>query len=295
MGSGWENGNIVFNVTIISVPGGPPALLVYAGAPAAGNLIISLSATAGSDAFGNNFPAGFRVGEVGQAAIVLGFAGTAGVIFFPGVVANVLGDANIGLNHQGAGNAAQSFLTISSATDNLQLDRVASNWFESSHDGTARSQISEAYIDPGGSAHFYRHLSYAGCVIDAGSITAVDPTTGTSSAAPAAAETWHAVAFANLWANFAGHQAVRYRKSPENRVWLDGDAAPGTWINGTIVFTLPVGYRPLALHSIIKQTEGNGAGTFSFDIDTDGTVKVNDIVGAVPPITDFTGISFPLD
>jgi hypothetical protein len=276
----------------IVVDGQHEAILFY---DAGNHLLASLAPAAGNDGNGNSFPLGLKLGESGSAGVVVGLTGTTGLLYFPGVVANVSGDANLQLNHQGAGNAAQSFLTISSATDNTQLDRVALNLFASSHDGTAKAQISEAYVDSTGGAHFYRHLSYSGCVIDAGSITAVDPTTGTAPGTPAVAETWHALAYSNAWANFAGHQAGRYRKTGTGRCELDGDIAPGTFVNGTTITSVPAAYAPLALRSYIRQTEGNAAGTYSIDVNSTGVIAVNDIVGAAPPIVDLSMISWPLN
>jgi hypothetical protein len=275
----------------IVVDGQHNAILFY---NAGNQLVLALAPTAGSDGAGNNFPIGLKVGMAGQAGVVLGYTGTTGLLYFPGVVANVSGDANLQLNHQGAGNAAQSFLTASSATDNVQLDRVALNLFASSHDGTAKAQIAEAYVDSLGAAHFYRHLSYSGCVIDAGSITAVDPTTGTAPGTPAVAESWHALAYSNAWTNFAGHQAGRYRKTATGRCELDGDIAPGTFVNATTVTSVPAAYAPVALRSYIRQTEGNAGGTYSIDVASTGVISVNDIVGAAPPIVDLSMISWPL-
>lgn len=298
---GWSNDQLT-SLTLpqgatsgarIVLDGTRDVILVY---NSLSQLFASLAAGAGSDGLGNNFPQGFKVGVSGSAGVVIqpGSDGRTGIIFFPGIVPNVSNDAHLQLNQQGVGTAQHSFLTIASAVDTTQNDAVFINWHASPRDGTTFAKLTFAYQDPASVVHDYAVMDLSGLAVT-GSITAVQPGTGTSRVNVAAAETWHAVAYANGWADFAGHQAVRYRKSPENRVWLDGDAAPGTWANGTVIFTLPVGYRPTALHSIIKQTEGNAGGTFSYDIGTDGTVKINDIVGAVPPIADFTGISFPLD
>lgn len=55
MGSGWENPGPAKRVIITGTNG---ELLVYNGPPAAGNLIIAISGTAGSDSFGNAYNAG---------------------------------------------------------------------------------------------------------------------------------------------------------------------------------------------------------------------------------------------
>lgn len=61
--SGWiikKDGSVEFNIgvfrgTIIISPTGSPAVLIYSGPPALGNLIIALSGFDGTDSFGNKF------------------------------------------------------------------------------------------------------------------------------------------------------------------------------------------------------------------------------------------------
>lgn len=64
--SGWtinKDGSVEFNNgtfrgTVIVGPTGAPAVLIYDGAPAAGNLILAMSGFDGTDSFGNKFWAG---------------------------------------------------------------------------------------------------------------------------------------------------------------------------------------------------------------------------------------------
>lgn len=258
----------------IVIDGAHDAILFY---DSGGHLLASLAPAAGNDGLGNSFPLGLHVGKSGSAGVVAGLSGSTGLIYFPGVVANVQNDASLQLNHQGAGNAAQSFLTIGSAQDNVQLDSVASNWVASSHDGTAKAQISEAYIDSTGAAHFYRHLSYSGCVIDVGLITGVDPATGTAPGTPAAAETWHAMTLGNGWANRGGvFVTAQYRRTALKELEIVGEISGGTITSGTVVATLPAAYRPAHTFDIPVVVAATGTQTNSptLEVASDGTIKV---------------------
>lgn len=77
--------------------------------------------------------------------------------------------------------------------------------------------------------------------IDANDIRAGQP--GTASTV----ETWHAATLLNTWANFGGAFVTtkyRYIASPPKSVEIIGTITNGTNANGTVLFTLPTGYRP---------------------------------------------------
>lgn len=66
---GYSNPSLVVANKVI-VFGPNQGVFVYNGTPAAGNLEISIAATAGTDNFGNSYPSGLSVGESGDAAQV---------------------------------------------------------------------------------------------------------------------------------------------------------------------------------------------------------------------------------
>lgn len=185
-----------------------------------------------------------KVGTPGGAGVVLAFNGPSGYIYFPGVVAGVADDANIQLNNLGSGSAQRSFLTISSAIDNTQLDYIAANWFASSADGTGLPQIAEAYVDSSSTPHFFRTLDYTGCATT-GPTTAVHPGTGTSRANPGVAETWQAPTLASTWSAPAGI-TCQYRKEADGTVLMSGQAVTTNTAlaSGAVVTTLAAGYLP---------------------------------------------------
>jgi trimeric autotransporter adhesin len=81
-------------------------------------------------------------------------------------------------------------------------------------------------------------------------------------------EAWQTPTLQNGWFNFGfGHSPARYYKDKENRVQIVGTITSGT-IN-TLLFTLPVGYRPSARYCFVVVNNG---GTGRVDVFPDGTV-----------------------
>jgi hypothetical protein len=76
---------------------------------------------------------------------------------------------------------------------------------------------------------------------------------------------WSALTFANSWANVDGHMIMR-----DGRVTLGGTINSGVTTPGTLITTLPVGYRPPVDETIVVATSA-GPGTIA--INADGTVK----------------------
>jgi hypothetical protein len=187
------------------------------------------------------------VGTPGNGGVVLAFNGPNGYLYFPGIVPNVQGDANLELNFLGSGEAERSFLTISSAMDATQLDYIAANWYASSQDGTGYPQIGEAYVDSSGTPHFMRTLDYTGCATT-GPSTAVEPGTGTSRGNPAVPETWHSLT-ADLDATWSAPAGIttQIRKQSDGTVMLAGQVVTTNTAlaSGAAIATLPAGYEPL--------------------------------------------------
>lgn len=69
--------------------------------------------------------------------------------------------------------------------------------------------------------------------------------------------TWSAAALQNSWIDFGGaYGGAAYMKDNEGVVHLRGLIKDGTTTAGTLLFTLPVGYRPPAMEMIIVVTDG---------------------------------------
>ena len=90
------------------------------------------------------------------------------------------------------------------------------------------------------------------------------------------------------WVNYGdGFAAAGYCKGPDNRVNLQGLIKSGTVADGTVIFTLPEGFRPLQKEIFIVFISGGGFGRV--DVNDNGSV-VAKIVNAT--YTSLSGISF---
>ena len=90
------------------------------------------------------------------------------------------------------------------------------------------------------------------------------------------------------WVNYGdSFTAAGYYKGPDNRVHLQGLIKSGTVADGTVIFTLPQGFRPLQKEMFIVFISGGGYGRV--DVYDNGSV-VAKIVNAT--YTSLSGISF---
>ena len=90
------------------------------------------------------------------------------------------------------------------------------------------------------------------------------------------------------WVNYGdGFASAGYYKGPDNRVHLQGLIKSGAVADGTVIFTLPEGFRPLQKEIFIVFISGGGFGRV--DVNDNGSV-VAKIVNAT--YTSLSGISF---
>lgn len=96
------------------------------------------------------------------------------------------------------------------------------------------------------------------------------------------------------WATKTGYQAAQYSKAPDGLVRLRGVIDSGTKTAGTLITTLPAGFRPIAKQSFVVEAEvaatSNNAGQVI--IDTDGTVKVGETTLTASSYITLAGIRF---
>lgn len=314
--SGWaifQDGSAEFND--ITIRGGTVEDglgLYYSGTPSATTLLLSVSSTAGTDSFHTAYPAGIGlfmnsvlIGEWNSTGLTLVTPGGTGVWNF---------SSNSGINQSpqisGSGNPAldlyQGNMIVFAGTFANQwswvgpvsvagVDPLASRTSVNLYGGGASGQaqgVIEYYNTTTNIVYALQWGPAGGALY--GTATAYQP-----GAATPTYETWHnivAIGYANGWGNFgSGEQQGRYKIDANNRVWLDGDLAPGTYVQPTTIFTLPVGYRPVSERIYEKQPAGVGGGALTINILPSGVVQVNNIVGAAPGILGLSGISFPID
>lgn len=104
-------------------------------------------------------------------------------------------------------------------------------------------------------------------------------------------EEWTNASLQNGWTNVAGFAAVGYYMRPDGFVALRGVSAAGTVADDTLLFTLPVGYRPLS-EALVAIGIYNGASyqVGFLRIETDGQVRIYGAGGAAN--IRYDGLSF---
>ncbi len=122
---------------------------------------------------------------------------------------------------------------------------------------------------------------------------------GRSLAALGSDTSWTALSglYQNSWVDFgSGYQAGQYMRDRTGRVWLRGLIKGGTETAGTLLFTLPSGFRPPTLIECFAVAFGSGQQNVAFDIATSGTVTlvVTITVGAASAI-DLNQIHFSVN
>ncbi len=246
-------------VIVTAGSGNSTGVFVYSGTPAAGNLIMSVAAGDGTDAFGNaygpgiiSYPAAAHAGAVGlyHGQIFFGnapdFVNAASIwsaLFFGGSLAMTTGTGDA--NHVDAALALMYAGT----------------------DSTATGQATTPYLqlkDADTSSAMDLRLS--------GSVIATD-LAGND-------ETWHTPTYVNGWAGgpFSGTvQPLQYRRDGEDNLVIVGAAHGGT---ATTMFTLPAGWRP----AITQRSPGvnNAGGTASpvfCEVNSNGNVSISTVNG----------------
>lgn len=108
---------------------------------------------------------------------------------------------------------------------------------------------------------------------------------------PAVAETWHNATLSNGWANIAGLDVLAVRKQPDDFVLFQGIIGSGTVTDGTIVGTIPVGYRPSKAKAF--GVAAGGTANPRIRVNTDGTLQIFGSVTAGQSIS-FEGCGYAL-
>jgi hypothetical protein len=108
----------------------------------------------------------------------------------------------------------------------------------------------------------------------------------------AVSEKYRQAVLENLWFHPPGYE-VEYNKNDMNKVSIRGCAQGGTTASGTVVFTLPIGYRPPQTYTqIVLTTDSNGniLSLSAITILPDG--KVSFYGGSTPNRIYFDGVTF---
>ncbi len=96
-------------------------------------------------------------------------------------------------------------------------------------------------------------------------------------------DAWVTISLASSWVAYGGaYVAPRYVKDKQGVVHVNGSAKSGTYADGTTVFTLPAGYRPVSslVVTVAAPMAGGGVNVPQAVIGSDGTCKVYNLSGA---------------
>lgn len=100
------------------------------------------------------------------------------------------------------------------------------------------------------------------------------------------AETWHSLSPGNGWVNSGNGPDFQYRMiaSPPNTVEIIGDLTGGTMTDGTVVATLPAGYRPATQQQVATVLPGTGAtANMRFFVGTSGNIECEGMSALTTP------------
>jgi hypothetical protein len=87
-------------------------------------------------------------------------------------------------------------------------------------------------------------------------------------------DAWHDVSFQNGWSNRGGGWApFRYRKLAGDLLMLAGAVSVGTATGGTVVCSLPIGYRPVSIQSVVLAGLTSSGYVPKFEVHTSGDVQ----------------------
>lgn len=90
---------------------------------------------------------------------------------------------------------------------------------------------------------------------------------------PAAVTDWAALTLQNSWVSFGGAFATPSYRLINNVVYVKGGVKSGTTTAGTVIATLPSGFRPAESRKIVTMITGSALG--SLDVTSAGAITIN--------------------
>ena len=260
----------------ITLDGTRGAVFVYS---ANNNLIGSLAGAAGTDGFGNAYPAGFT--EFADVTTNIAFTNVFSGIVFEGFLATRASTpdyTHISFLAANSPTTSQYQSPWTVGTDPVEMLFTA---------GTASAMGSTApslQLQAGGAISSSLYMSILGALVGG------DPTNGIA--------TWQTPSYNANWSGtgtFNGQSPVtplHYHIDAENNLWLYGAFLAGATLPGTTVFVLPVGYRPVTLFGGTNQfldcsrVSGGVYSTGRLRIDNSGNVVVANANGLGVAVND---------
>lgn len=237
--------NAIVLAQYVVVFGSSGGMFVYAGTPGPGNPPVYSVSNADKDPYGNTVEPGIWAGPPGSIQVGMQAepgSGFGQILFVtPGGPFSADG-AMFGIEQGGGQSLGISSSSVAANPDHVEVS------FQDNLSGGGSARLEQVYFDITGTPHAGSALDFSGFKIGAGSIIAVDPSTGTSLGNPFAGETWHPVTVDAGWGSLG--EPAQYRLLGDSGfVALRGDishaaTAVQTDINSGV--PLPSAYRPAA-------------------------------------------------
>lgn len=200
----------------------------YSGTPALGNILVSIAGTAGTDPFGNNYPAGIK--DFGLMSVESGDSHGGLIIIMhtpttsnPGTISVFETDATHG-----------SFATAVSGDAHARHVVRTSGRMEWG-DGTNAADLAIQRLSAG-LLEILQSVQVDGTITATGG-TATTPTLITT-------DTWTAATLGTGWSTIAGLQVPQYRLTPDNMIEIVGGCQTTSTTPSAVVFTLDSNHRP---------------------------------------------------
>jgi len=243
---GWDEPGVL---SVVIVESGQPGtgVFIYSGVPAAGNAPIGWISAATKDPFGNTLTPASNVvigaGQDGSPQVVMQLSGTSGEISFPlpGTWTNYPN-----MFGQVVGSGGQ--LSVNGPTDSTVNDQAYVVLDSAANGVNGGSAGSLGYIDANGGNNSTAFWGDDGFTVNAGAVTGIKAGTGGSPTNPAQAESWHNFSTPSGWTDRSGTgQGFRYKLLGEKNMvalFFALTAPAGAPANGTVIGSLPSGYRP---------------------------------------------------
>jgi hypothetical protein len=310
---GWSNQTAV---RVIVVEGGVyTGLFFYVPVPGPGNLVASWTAQAGTDPYGNAYPAGIAI--FNGSEVLIGNWNTLGLqIFSNSGAGEVLFDSNATgaspamemLSQMAPADTFPALLQVQNGTLAAGLDTL----FVQGPQSPAATDASESYVyatlTQGTTASgAFGQLVWWNIAIGAHVRLAWDSTgiqcSGMAAFQPGgtAPEVWHTAALAAGFTTGGADQAPRYRLEPVGTgqvVRLDGTAyTSGAVASGAVMFTVPAAYTPLTRKRFVGPTSLSGyvVGEMTAGVQTTGAVTIGALGAAAGEQIVLDGFTYPLD
>lgn len=273
-------------------------IFIYNGTPMLGNLIGSWAPMAGTDKFGNIFPAGMKIYN-GQLAIQ-----DPAFVTFPSGASFEQGIATIASTVGGTNPAQFIQLAIESAstTGVGAHDSVLAEFNSAAQDNSSNANLTFIYVGSNGNLHEYAYMDSTGFNLIPGTIVA--PLPGTIPATP---ESWHILTLQNSFTagvNNGFTDAPSYAILPFGPYYSPGIGktvafrgtlvTPGSGgVTGLTFGAVPAGYRPQAgpFSRVNGLVNAGGGQSGRIDLHSDGNLQLGGGFGN-GAIIDITGLTY---